>query len=77
MVLMEERRGWVTAEGELGFVGGSPGWPRASSWSPPCPWMNLSGMEGTWPQEQGREGLGCSEHAALMSHVGELARKPT
>lgn len=27
LVLMEERRGWVTAQGELGFVGGSPGWP--------------------------------------------------
>lgn len=76
-MLMEERQEWVTAGGELGFVGGSPGRAQASSRSPPSPWINLSGMEGTWPQEWGREGLGCSEHATLMSHVGELVRKPT
>ena len=38
--------------------------------------MNLSGMEDTWPQDWGSKGLGCSEHTALMSQVGELMRKP-
>ena len=75
-MLMAERRDWVITGRELGFVGGSPGRPQASSWSPPCLWMNLSGMEDTWPQDWGSKGLGCSEHTALMSQVGELMRKP-